>query len=118
MISTFQQFLSCTYCLKCYSAPGSTFFPFHTNFAELACVFFSILHSVCHRTQARYRLGIDTGITCELASTTLKLEKTCVFPHETKRYSILRVPPKSEQKWRSNETIILDTKIGNLPPKK
>ena len=48
-------------------SPTEHFFPCHNNFAVLSVFFFffPILHIVCHRTQASYRLWIDMGITWE-----------------------------------------------------
>ena len=43
----------------------------------------------------------------------MKLKKTCVWLHETEWLSKQQVLPKGEQKWRSNEAMILDTKVGS-----
>ena len=46
-------------------------------------------------------------------STTFKLKKTCILLHETEQLSKQQVLLKHEQKWKTNETILSDTKIGN-----
>ena len=43
----------------------------------------------------------------------LETGKTRVLFDETERISKQQVLPKSERKWRSNEEIISDTRIGN-----
>ena len=90
--------------------PPGTLFPISLRRTFRWIFFFSILHWVRHRTQVSYSVDIDTGVTCELVLSAPL--------HETEWLSKQQVLPRSEQKWRSNETIISDTKIWNYCQKK
>ena len=119
--STFWLFFGRTYCLKCSSALGGTFFPFHSNFAEVSGIFFvfgffSILHCVHHTTQASYHLWIDTGITCEEVQP-WNCKNTCTASWDWMAFQTASAAQKwadMEVKWDNN----FGHKNRKLPPKK
>ena len=105
LISTFDYFWVALTVWSAIQPQKALFFHFIIilqNF-QMRFFFFSILQCVRHRTGELPPRNWQ-GHTMRVSTT---------LPHETERLSKQQELPKRDQKWRSIETIISDTKIGN-----